>query len=168
MRFVLTSIMIAASVMFFGSPTFGRQAAQDEFPSHRHVATTVAKVQSGVVFFHPAAGLEPRAVSVHKAERMGLYQAKEGDEVVLLIDENNLLIDLHRKDVAPAGHRLVAGRLTYADPMWEVIEITNSEGTQTYAVDGSAGSKLSLLKEGTVVRAEVNEDNYVVDIHPSR
>jgi hypothetical protein len=86
----------------------------------------------------------------------------------LVIDESNLLIDLHRKGLEPAGHRLVAGKLTYADPFWEVIEITNAEGKHTFAMDEAVGSKLSMLKEGKLVWAELNEDNMVVDIAPTR
>ena len=164
MRPILISIVLTASLMWFGSLTFAREAGQAKLPTHRHVTTTVEKVQSGVVFFTPTAGLEDRAVSVHKAERMGLYQAKEGDEVILVIDEGNMLIDLHRKGVPRAGHRLIAGKLTYADPFWEVIQITNAEGKQTLAMDEAARSKLSLLREGTPVRAELNEDNIVIDI----
>lgn len=168
MRPILVSIVLAASLVCFGSLTFAREAGQAELPTHRHITTTVEKVQSGLVFFTPTAGLQDRAVSVHKAERMGLYQAKEGDEVVLVIDESNMLIDLHRKGVPRAGHRLIAGKLTYADPFWEVIEITNTEGKQTLAMDEAAGTKLSVLKEGNLVRAELNEDNIVVDIFPTQ
>ncbi|MDR4461457.1 MAG: hypothetical protein MRJ67_13240, partial [Nitrospirales bacterium] len=63
-----------------------------------------------------------------------------------------------------AGHRLIAGKLTYADPFWEVIQITNAEGKRTLAMDEAARTKLSLLKEGNLVRAELNEDNIVIDI----
>ena len=168
MRPILISIVLAASLVCVGSLTFAREAGQPKLPTHRHVTTTVDKVQSGVVFFTPVAGLEDRAVSVHKAERMGLYQPKKGDEVILVIDESNMLIDLHRKGVPRAGHHLIAGRLTYADPFWEVIEITNAEGKQTLAMDEAARSKLSLLKKGNLVRAELNEDNIVVDILPTR
>jgi hypothetical protein len=170
MRPILVSIVVAAGLMWCGSPTFAREAGQAEHgpPTHKHLMTTVEKVQSGLVFFKPTAGLQDRAVSVHKAERMGLYEAKEGDEVVLVIDESNMLIDLHKKGVPPGGHRLIAGKLTYADPFWEVIEITNAEGKQTFAMDEAAGSKLSMLKEGKLVRAELNEDNMVVDIGPTR
>lgn len=134
---------------------------------HKHLATTAQKIQSGLVFFKPAAGLQHRAVSVHKVERMGLYEAKEGDEVILVIDESNMLIDLHKKGTQPAGHRLIAGKLTDADPFWEVIEITNAEGKQTFAMDEAAGSKFSVLTEGKLVRAELNEDNMAVDIYPT-
>ena len=165
MRPILVSIIVVAGLVWCGGLTFAGEADQTKLPTHTHITTTVEKIQSGVIFFNPTAGLEHRAVSVHKAERMGLSQAKKGDEVILVIDENNLLIDLHKKGIPPAGHRLIAGKLTYADPMWEVIEITNAQGKQTFAMDEAAGSKLSVMKEGERVRAELNEDNMVIDIH---
>ena len=164
MRPILIGFVLAGSLMCVGSLTIAREADHTNLPRHRMVTTTVDKVQSGVVFFTPTAGMEDRAVSVHKAERMGLYQAKEGDEVILVIDESNMLIDLHRKGDPRAGHRLIAGKLTYADPFWEVIQITNTEGKRTLAMDEAARTKLSLLKEGNLVRAELNEDNIVIDI----
>lgn len=168
MRPILVSIVVAVGLVWCGSLPFVSVAGQAASPTHKRLTTTVEKIESGVMFFKPTAGLEHRAVSVNKAERMGLSQAKAGDEVILVIDENNLLMDLHRKDIPPAGHRLIAGKLTYADPMWEVIEITTAGGKQTFAMDDAAGSKLSVLKEGQHVRAELNEDNMVVDIHPTR
>ncbi len=167
MRTILVSIVAAAVLLWFGSLAFAHEADQAGPRTHKQLTTTVEKIKSGVIFLKPTAGLQHRAVSLKKAERMGLYEAKEGDEVILVIDESNILIDLHKKGMAPAGHRLVAGKLTYADPFWEVIEITNSEGKQTFAVDDAAGSKLSVLKEGKLVLAELDEDNIVIDIHPT-
>ena len=167
MRPILVSIVVVAVLGWCGSLTFAREAEQAGPRTHKYLTTTVEKIGSGLVWFNPVAGLEHRAVSLHKAERMGLYEAKVGDEVILVIDEGDLLIDLHKKGSKPAGHRLIAGKLTYADPFWELIEITNAEGKQTFAMDEATGSKLSMLKEGQLVRAEVNEDNLVVDIYPT-
>jgi len=167
MRPILVSIIVAAGLVWCGGLTFAHEADQAGPPTHKHLTVTVEKIQSGVMFFNQTAGLQDRAVSVHKAERMGLSQAKEGDEVVLVIDENNMLIDLHKQGIPPAGHRLISGKLTYADPMWEVIEITNAGGKQTFAMDEAAGSNLSVMKKGQLVRAELNEDNIVIDIHPT-
>jgi len=168
MRPILISIVMAAILLWCGDLTFARENEHAGSRIHRHLTTTVEKVESSLVWFKPVAGLEHRAVSLHKAERMGLYEPKVGDEVILVIDEGNLLIDLHKKDQKPAGHRLIAGKLSYADPFWELIEITNADGKQSFAMDEATGSKLSMLKEGKVVRAEVNEDNVVVDIYPTQ
>jgi hypothetical protein len=112
--------------------------------------------------------MEHRKVSLQKAERMGLNEPKVDDEVYLVIDENNELIDRHKKDQQPAGHRLIVGKLTYADPFWEFIELTDADGNQTFAMDDGNGSKLSLRKKDELVRVELNEDNEVVDIFPTR
>ena len=126
MRPILVSTIVMAVLVGFASLTLAQEAGQAESRAHRHLMTIVEKVGSGIVWFRPTAGLEHRAVSLHKAERMGLY-----------------------------------------DPEVEFIEITNADGKQTFAMDESSGSKLSMLHEGKLVRAEVNEDNIVIDIYPS-
>ncbi len=168
MRPILVSIIVAMGLGWGGILPCLSVAGQAEFPTHQQLTTTIEKIQSGLMYFKPTDRLGHREVSIHKAERMGLSQAKVGDEVILLIDDNNLLIDVHRKDIPPAGHHSIAGTLTYADRLWEVIEITTAGGKQTFAVDDSAGSRLAILKEGQLVQAELNEDNMVVDIHSIR
>ena len=168
MRFILVSIVVATVIAWCGSLTFARAAEHAGPRLHKHIATTVEKVESGLVWFKPVAGMEHRAVSLNKAERMGLYEPKAGDEVMLVIDEGNLLIDLHKKGQEPAGHHLIVGKLTYADPFWEFIEITDADGKQTFAMDEATGSKLSMRKQGELVRAEMNEDNVVVDLYPAQ
>jgi hypothetical protein len=110
--------------------------------------------------------LSPRWVSVKKAERMGLHQAKVGDEVIVTLDESNVLLDIHDPSHPIHRHRILVGNLAYADPFWEVVEIFTSEGLESFSVDPSAGSKLNALKEGSLVRAELDESNVMVDIHP--
>ena len=39
---------------------------------------------------------------------------------------------------------------------------------QIFAMDEATGSKLPMLKKGNLMRAELNEDNMVVDIGPTR
>jgi hypothetical protein len=63
MRPILVSIVVAAVVAWCGSLTFARAAEQVGPRPHKHIATTVEKVESGLVWFKPVAGLEHRAVS---------------------------------------------------------------------------------------------------------
>ncbi len=100
MRPILVIIIVAIGLAWGGSV-----AGQTELPAHQQLTTTIEKIQSGLMYFKSTERLGHREVSIHKAERMGLSQAKVGDEVILVIDDNNLLIDLHRKDIPPAGHR---------------------------------------------------------------
>jgi hypothetical protein len=98
---------------------------------------------------------------------MGLEDARAGDKVTVTVDESNILLDIHKTGAEPAGHSLLTGKLTYADPFWEVVELSTPDGTKSFAVDSMAGSKLSVLKEGSPVRLELDEDNMVIDIHPN-
>lgn len=169
MRPILVSIVVAAGFMWCGSQTFAGEVDHGKHSTHQYRTVTVEKIQSGLLFLGQQAGVGQRTVSVHKAERMGLLQAKKGDEVILEIDENDMLIDLHRKGVPPAGHRLITGKLTYADPTWQVVEISNTEGKHMLAMDEDASSKVfHFLKDHDRVVAELNEDNMVVDIHHPR
>ena len=135
--------------------------------THKELTTVVTKVQSGLIFLQPAAGLQNRAISIKKAERMGLDDARAGDKVTVTVDEGNVLLDIHNTGAEPAGHSLLTGKLSYADPFWEVVELSTPDGTKSFAVDSVAGSKLSVLKEGSPVRLELDEDNMVIDIHPN-
>jgi hypothetical protein len=153
-------------MMFQAAFAWSHESDQAGPRTHKEISTTVEKVVSGLMYFNPTAGLRHRAISVKKAERMGLQEAKPGDEVILIVDESNVLIDLHKKGLQPAGHRLIVGKLNYADPFWEVIELSTPQGKESFAVDTMAGSKLSIMSKGKLVRAELDEDNMVVDIHP--
>lgn len=168
MRHILGSIVLVIGLVWCGSQTFAHEGDLAKHSVHQYPTATVEKVQSGLVFLNLPTGLRQRTVSVHKAERMGLLQPKKGDEVILVIDENDMLIDLHPNGVTPAGHRLITGRLTYADPMWEVIEISNAEGKHRLAMDEDASSKVFSMMGHELVVAELNEDNLVIDIHHLR
>ncbi|UVT17622.1 MAG: hypothetical protein H8K04_08860 [Nitrospira sp.] len=168
MRPTLVSIVVAAGLVWCGSQAFAHEGDLAKHSVHQYRTATVEKVESGLVFLGQPTGVGQRTVSVHKAERMGLLNPKKGDEVIMIIDEHDMLIDLHAKGVQPAGHRLITGRLTYADPTWEVIEITNAEGKHMLAMDEDASSKVFTMMGYELVVAELNEDNLVIDIHHLR
>ena len=168
MRHILAGIVVVFGLVWGGSQTLAHEADLSKHSVHQERTATVEKVQSGLVFLGQPTGVGQRTVSIHKAERMGLLNPKKGDEVILIIDENDILIDLHAKGVPSAGHRLITGRLTYADPTWEVIEISNAEGKHMLAMDEDASSKVFSMMGHELVVAELNEDNMVIDIHHLR
>ena len=110
------------------------------------IMTKITKIDATMFFVQPKADLIPRTISMRKAERMGLHDAKVGEEAMLVGDESDVLVDVHRMGVPPQGHRLLAGKLQDADPLSGVIKIETSEGTQMFPVDSLAGSKLSSYK----------------------
>ena len=165
---VINSILPACVMsLFLGISAAAHEADLAGPHTHTMVSAVVTKIESSMLFVQPAKGLRPRAISIPKAERMGLHNARVGEEVMLVVDESDVLIDIHRMGAPVAGHRLIVGNLRYADPFWSVIKISTTEGIESFAVDTLAGSKLQTLKEGQRVRVELDEDNMVVDIHPT-
>lgn len=156
--------------LLLGSPAVAHDADLGGPYSHRNVPATITKIEAGLMFLEMegASGkkVAPRWVSVKKAERMGLHEAKVGDEVIATLDESNVLLDIHDPNRPIHRHRVLVGNLAYADPFWEVVEIFTSEGLESFPVDSLAGSKLGALKEGDLVRAELDEANVMIDIHP--
>jgi hypothetical protein len=131
------------------------------------VPATITKVDASMIFVQPPQGLRPRVISIRKAERMGLYDARVGESVMLIVDEGDVMVDVHRMTPPPQGHRLLEGMLDYADPYWGTIRVATPEGKETYAMDSLAASKLSAMHDHTAVRLELDEDNMVIDIHPT-
>ena len=156
--------------LLLASPAVAHDADLGGPHSHRNVPATIAKIESGLMYLQiqgsSGGNVSQRWVSVKKAERMGLHQAKVGDEVILTLDESNVLLDIHDPNHPIHRHRILVGNLAYADPFWEVVEIFTSEGLETFSVDALAGSKLGALPEGALIRAELDEANVLIDIHP--
>jgi hypothetical protein len=139
------------------------------FGSHLALSGQITKIESGVLFVKTSFGLQSRTISPNKADRVGLHDARIGDEVWLLIDSGNVLLDAAR----PGGelfdnHKVLAGSIRYADPFWGEIQISTPEGFERFEVDTLAASKLSMIQDGMPVMIELDADNVMIDIHQNR
>ncbi|MEP7152400.1 MAG: hypothetical protein ABI856_11870 [Nitrospira sp.] len=137
--------------------------------AHLALSGQIAKIESGLLFVKTPYGMQLRTISPNKADRVGLHDARIGDEVWLLIDSGNVLLDAAR----PGGeffdnHKVLAGRIHYADPYWGEIQISTPEGFERFEVDTLAGSKLSVFQEGMPVTIELDADNVMIDIQQNR
>lgn len=136
---------------------------------HYGLSGTVTKIQAGILFIKTPYGLRPRAISPNKADRVGLHNAKIGDPVLMLLDSGNVLLDAGTPTRADLfEHRLIAGRVDYADPFWSEILLSTPEGSERFEIDTLAASKLSVFPQGSPVVIELDADNMLVDIHADR
>jgi hypothetical protein len=158
-------VLVLGVVLILGSAAAGDQPGTG---THIAVPGTVAKIRSGMLFVKTPVGSRTRPISPNKADRVGLHEAKVGDEVTLVVDEGNVLVDVHKKGTPAAGHRILVGNLHYADQYWQEIKLSTPEGIEGFEVDTLAGSKLTVFQEGIPVRVELDEDNIVIDIHRAR
>jgi hypothetical protein len=99
---------------------------------------------------------------------VGLFKAKVGDPVNILVDSGNVLIDAAPTDREFPNHVYVVGTVRYSDPYWQEIQLSTPEGTTTYEVDSLAGTKLSGFADGAPVTLELDADNVMIDIQRGR
>lgn len=165
MRYTLYFLLAVAAALFLVAPAGAGQVGEPG--GHYEFSGVIYKIDSGLLFVKTDT-LRPRWISQKKADRLGLHDARIGDAVNMLVDSGNQLLDAALAGRSFGQHRMVAGTLRYADPYWGEIQLSTPEGDVSFEVDTLAGSKLSVMQEGKPVMIELDADNYMIDIRPSR
>jgi hypothetical protein len=121
------------------------------------VSGVVSKVQSGLVTVKTSWG--SMTFSLPGSEKL-----KVGEEVDMQVNNNNAVIDVHRKGEAVHSHRYISGALAYTAADRREIKLWTPEGEKTFDVQAGR-SKLGSMEEGAPVTIELNEAGKVIDIH---
>jgi len=153
-------ILAGALVMglFLAPYGFADEGHSQGAATHMKVSGVVAKVQATHVVIKTPWGQMKIASQV-------LPKGLEvGEEVDMWVNENNAVIDVHRKGDPSHSHKFVTGSLTYTSTDKTEIKLQTPEGEKTYDVQ-TGKSKLSAIAEGSPVTVEVNEEGKVIDVH---
>ncbi|HMS82173.1 MAG TPA: hypothetical protein PKD12_00810 [Nitrospira sp.] len=155
---------ISFSAMFLsivtGSP-YGfadEGAAHGSKSTHMHVSGVISKIESGLTTIKTPWG---RMTIASTATPKDLAV---GDDVDMQVNENNTVIDVHRKGQKGHAHRYVTGNLVYASPDKKEVKLWTPEGEKSFDVQAGQ-SQLSIFQEGAPITVEVNEAGKVIDVH---
>ncbi len=110
---------------------------------HQEVHGYVSKIQSGLIFLKIPGVIQHRTLEVKRAERLGIKDVKPGDELLVVLDEDNLVIDVHAPG-QPTHHRIVEGTLVEKLP--KEIKVATAKATETFKLDPVAVGKLTQLR----------------------
>lgn len=133
-------------------------ATQREHSTHVHVNGVVSKIQSGLMTIKTPWGLMTIASTFSPQDFVA------GDEVEMQVNENNAIIDIHRKGEKGHAHRYVTGDLVYTSSDRKEIKLWTPEGEKVFDVQAGR-SKLAQFQEGAPVTIELNEEGKLIDIH---
>lgn len=97
------------------------------------------------------------------ARRHGQEPFKAGDDVIVVLDENNYIVDMHLKGKEGA-HRQVTGKLIHVGRMKKQIKLQTPAGEQVFPL-AEEGQKTKGMEEGELVTVELNEAGTVIDMH---
>ncbi|MCE7966692.1 MAG: hypothetical protein DYH04_15120 [Nitrospira sp. NTP2] len=126
--------------------------------THMKVSGVVSSVQSGITTVKTPWG------TMRIASTLTPRNLEVGEEIEMQVNENNAVIDVHRKGQAGHSHRFVTGNLTYTSSDKKEIKVWTPEGDKTIDVQ-TGKSKLSALEEGASVTVELNEAGKMIDIN---
>lgn len=152
---VLTVVLLTRSAGALAQDT----KAVSEPGTHMNVQGIVHKIQGDVIFAKTPWG----QIAIGTAKK--LKNIAVGDEVILWVNEDNSVIEVHRKGASRPHHRLITGHLVYTTAAKNEIKLWTPEGAKTFPVDDSVIARLNAISEGAPVTVEVTEDRRVVDLH---
>lgn len=134
-------------------------------PGHREVTGVVTGEKSGLLTVKLPDG-STMSLNPKIAERHGHPTPKVGDEVTLVLNENNAIIDHHPKG-DKGTHKFVTGKLAYVGLMKNQIKLITSEGEKMFPLERQE-IKTGGIEEGALVTVELNEAGTVIDLHRAK
>jgi hypothetical protein len=136
-------------------------SAEEKHAGHKEITGVVVQKAGALAVKAPDGATYQ--VNPNVERRHGHGQFKEGDEVSVMVDENNNVIDMHLKGQA-AAHQFVTGKLVYIGKMKKGIKLQTAEGDKEFPLE-RLEVKTGGIPEGTMVTVELNEAGTVIDLH---
>jgi hypothetical protein len=132
-------------------------------PGQREVLATVKKINGVLVSVKTEVGTT-RYFTVKKAEQKGIQTINPGDSMLLVIDAGNQIVDIE----GPQRHRSVTANVEHYRRSDKMMTVRMEDGSsERYELKEPAVPKLAAVKEGRRITFEIDEQNRVIDLHPS-
>ena len=128
---------------------------------HTEFTSVVTKKSGALVVTTPNGAIHQ--LNENMARRHGQEPFKAGDDVIVVLDENNYIVDMHLKGKEGA-HRQVTGKLIHVGRMKKQIKLQTPAGEQVFPL-AEEGQKTKGMEEGELVTVELNEAGTVIDMH---
>ena len=134
----------------------------DDLPRGHSKFTTIVTKKAGALVVTTPNGATHQ-LNANMARRHGQEPFKAGDEVIVVLDENNYIVDMHLTG-KEGQHQLVTGKLIHVGMLKKEIKIQTAEGEKVFPLT-EQGQKTKGIADGTLVTIELNEVGAVIDVH---
>ena len=135
--------------------------AEDHARGHTQFTSAVTQKAGALVVTTPNGATHQ--LNENMARRHGQEPFKAGDEVVVVLDENNYIVDMHRKG-KEGTHQRVTGKLIHVGMTKQQIKLQTSDGEKVFPLT-EQGQKTKGIPDGALVTVELNEVGAVIDVH---
>ena len=128
---------------------------------HTQFTSVVTKKAGALVVTTPNGATHQ--LNENMARRHGQEPFKAGDEVIVVLDENNYIVDMHLKG-KEGQHQQVTGKLIHVGRMKKQIKLQTPDGERVFPL-AEEGQKTKGMEVGELVTVELNEAGTVIDMH---
>ena len=159
-RYIALSMLIGTLLI---GPVVASAASETEDlpPGHSKFTSVVTKKAGALVVTTPNGATHQ--LNANMARRHGQEPFKAGDEVIVVLDENNYIVDMHLKE-KEGQHQFITGKLVHLGMNKQQIKLQTSDGDRVFPLMEQA-QKTKGYPEGTLVTIELNEAGAVIDVH---
>ncbi len=168
------TLLTIVSLMTFGALAFGPMAGAESgqrsqvergllLPNEHVVLGIVQQVKSDVIQVN-IGQLEPLFLSLRTAAENGMTTIELGDELKIVVNDQNQIIDFHKAN-DPGWDRALKGHLLQplmGDHRWAVIQ-TEKGANETYEVKEEARHTLMNIPVGVPAVFLLRKDNILID-----
>lgn len=109
--------------------------------------------------------VQPRFLPLKQAKQKNFPAMKVGDDLVITVNEQNLIVDYHPLDYPSGNHKIVRGKIASNMPIGhDRVVIQGVDGKeQSFKVRSQVRSKLASIPVGIAAIFLLDETNYVAD-----
>jgi len=162
LRYVTLPTLIVTLLLV---PTVASAATETEdLPRGHSKFTSVVTQKAGALVVTTPAGATHQ-LNANMARRHGQEPFKAGDEVIVVLDENNYIVDMHLKG-KEGKHQRVTGKLIHVCMIKKEIKLQTPDGEKVFPLT-EQGQKTKGIPDGALVTVELNEAGAVIDVHPA-
>jgi hypothetical protein len=109
--------------------------------------------------------IQPRFLPLKQAQEKNFPTIKSGDDLIIIVNEQNLIVDYHPLEYPSHNHKVVRGKIAGNMPIGHdrvvIKEVDGKE--QSFKVRSQARSKLASIPVGTLALFLLDETNQVTD-----
>lgn len=133
-------------------------------PGDRTVLGKIEAVTSGQIKVN-IGEIQPRFLPLKQAKQKNFPTMKPGDDLVIIVNEQNLIVDYHSLDHSSGSHKIVQGKIASDMPIGhDRVVIQGVDGKeQSFKVRSQVRSKLASIPVGIPAIFLLDETNYVTD-----
>jgi translation initiation factor IF-1 len=108
--------------------------------------------------------VQPRFLPLKQAQQKGFAEIKEGDDLVVTVNGENLLVDYHPIDGESSAHTIIRGEVAQNLTVGHDTVVIKSDGKeQSFVIRSQARSKLAAIPIGAPALFLIDETNQIAD-----